>query len=491
MTRRIHEPNGLCQIRTGEPATEQRNFPKAFDHGIVEIRSGGVWQRHPDFPRTYQEFDIELTSDVIGYIFRSHLSCYTGKSSFCNRAHRGNDSVGIAQRRTAGGGLFQTECDPSRCALYQNYEEANSRTSELLKVWGEVYPYVDFKTKTGAAMCKPYNFLLFALLKPDGTYAHPRGEFCQLVTHSNTNHSRFMDKLRDLAVECNGKLAGLRLKLCFEPFTSRMGKSTPAWALRVPEDTDFERQRVQATQRRMLKTMDYEALAGVDSTALVKIDADQNVALSVAADYPEVMRGEVRTQEHIEQASADWIDPATVELIQHHPLVRLLIDRVGIPYAKETALPRDYGKDVRRCVAWLKERAEAKDINVDDLLADYGYLTDAGARETPPVAAQESQPAPESASDEPEFTEVPDEPSDATIEAAVRGQTSESVIGDACAEEMDVALREGVSRIAEESATDEEVHAEIDREHERSMREMDAEDDPEYLRAIEEAEKGL
>lgn len=416
--KKLHAPNGICRITTGEEGTP----PKALDHGIAEIKQAGKWVRHPSFPTGQQQWRIELLSDIPEFIHRSHLACYTAKTPFCFRSQKGDESLGVAQRRRADGSLYLTECLPSECPLRINYTEPESKTSEISKNWTAVYPYAKLIDNKGrAAKCKSYGFLTFALLDNDGNYAHPRGEFCQYVHHSDVNAERFNQKLRDLYIECGGELVGLQLILEYSPFEGRMGKQIPAWDLRVSSDVDFQAQRERATKRRMLRA----PMAPPDSTALVKADEDNNLALSTAADFPDAIK-EAQAHLHVQAVSAEYIDPTTVDLVNQNPIVKRLIERCRTNYATETALPREFGTDAYRCIKWYFDYAQGKGIFIGDIIDTYGYpMEPTVSRETTPQNVTTVAPEPVTPIQDAEYTEIDPEPSSAQLERSVRGQVAD------------------------------------------------------------------
>ncbi len=443
--KRAVKPDAIVEIATGE-ATERAGGGadiRGWDYGVVMLRgSDGQWHEHPQYRGQHKRFLIELLSDSLRFNFQSHLACYTGKTPFCFRAHRGHDAIGVARRRDDRGGTFFCECDPDRCPLRQNHEEPNSRTAEILKYWGRPkneqagdngapYHYGNLIIRTrekgvpvirGAA-CKPYNFFLFNLLLPDGqTYAHPEGEFAMLATHSEVTHGRIQAKLEQLCVRCGivpggGRLTGLRLWLEYAPVMNRYGKSSHAWRLEVPDGTDFEAMRAQAGQRAKLAQIDYRELpqAVLDSTctALVAQHGARDIALLAATENDAVRQ--VQNAVDQLQVDASYIPAGSIYLINQDSLVQQLIRRIGISYARETAFPMMFGTDMRRCLDWLRATAAETKVDIDDLLTPLiveQKSTHVELPSTPPAPAAEPVDA--------EYEVLPD----AAVDAAVRGRST-------------------------------------------------------------------
>ncbi len=382
MANPIRKPNALLEIRTGE---QTGSGSSTRVHGW---NYGEVWQRtegserapHPAFtdptgrPQQLVTFDIELLSNNIESNFHTHLACYTGQAAFCFRAHRGHDNVGVAQRRDSSGGLYLTECNPQKCALRQNHENPGSRLLEIKDKWHKTYPWGKLLTSGGkgpvAAKCMPYNFLIFNLLQPDGSYAHPEGECCMLATHSETTHGRILETLERLFLLTDGKLAGLRLKLCFKAVKTQHSRDPkPAWELRIPEG-ELQKQRVEAAQRIAARSIDFLALPPEAlSTALVKAHEGDNIALWVANEYPEAMKPSKLDQYDYAKIQADKLDIRDIALINQQPVIQQLIKRCGTSYAVETRLPLDFGDNLRGCVQWFVKFAGSKGIDITDILA--------------------------------------------------------------------------------------------------------------------------
>jgi hypothetical protein len=375
--KQARKPNAIVEIKTGDGGDGKAM--QAWDYGeVYMLTPENNWTPHPKYPGQHRSFTIELLSDVIPFNHQSHLACYTGKTPFCFRAHRGLDDVGVARRRDPEGGLFNTECNPDKCPIRQNKLEPDSRAVEIFEKWSKIYEYAklvskDRKGKTVTAKCMAYHFFIFNLLLPDGSYAHPEGEFCMLASKSDTTANRITAKLRDLSARCNGRIAGLRLNLVFRPVETRFGSPRPAWDLRVPDDCDFEEHRMKAAQRLQSRQFDYLALPpDAISTALVKCHAEQNLAQWVAAEHPDVMREENTLALHQYSVQAEMIDPASTFLINQHPTIQALIQRCQTSYATETYLPKQFGTDVRRCIEWYKGYAAKHDIDLSDILGTGG-----------------------------------------------------------------------------------------------------------------------
>ena len=378
MPKPIHKPGAVVNIRTGDVtanADGSTSFEQ-FDYGVPEIKRDRKWEPHPAWLGDYTqptEFDIELISNVLDYSFQSHLACYVSLKPFCMRAHRGPDGVGVAQRRTESGGLCMVECDPDRCDLYQQY--VNKGREDILKekYAGKIYKYAKLFGKKGKTVpqCRPQNFLIFNLFTPDGKLAHPDGHYAMISTHSNVTADRFREMLRNLFVRTNGRLAGLRLRLIFDPFQSGHKKSpTPAWNLEIPEGTDFDTLSREAAIRRQIPDWE-KIITDEQCTALVKANEGINLKTQLAAIDPAYLmdQEEAATRVHVEDVSASYIDPATVFLINQHPTVRLLTSRIGTSYPNQVRFPMDYGDNVYACIKMLVEYAREQNIPVSDIVA--------------------------------------------------------------------------------------------------------------------------
>jgi hypothetical protein len=430
--KRVVKPDAKVEIQTGEvTGSGSQTRVSSWPYGVVMVRKeNGSFVEHPGFQvggktGQHRRFLIELLSDNLRFNFQSHLSCYTGRIPFCQRAHRGHDQTGVARRRDELGGLYSTECDPDRCPLRQNHAEPDSRTGEIVKKWAVVYPYGKLRMPRGkdvfGAKCMPENYLLFNLLLPDGqTYAHAEGECCVLATHSEVTHGWIQSKLEQLFARTYGQLTGLRLFLQYSEFETRFNKTSPAWRLEVPEETDFEMLRAQAGRRAQLRQIDYSALPPGEldkaCTSIVKVHESQNLAL-LSAQYPEAMR-QVQTAVEQMQVDASYIDPRDVYLINQEPLVQALIRRIGVSYARETAFPMMFGADMRRCIDWLRATAAATvpPVDISDLLP--AKLPE--PRALPNAALPELQPEPAAEAQDAEY-EVIDDRTDEELERDVRG----------------------------------------------------------------------
>jgi hypothetical protein len=247
-------------------------------------------------------------------------------------------------------------------------------------------------------------FFIFKLICPDGSYAHPEGEFCIFDSHSDANAERFDRKLRWLMVEAGGHIAGLRLNLVFSPVTTRFGRDAPAWEIRVPEGTDFETLRLQAAQRVQKRMYDYGALpAETISTALVAAREDTNLERWTAQEYPDALRTDLHRQLQYEQVQVSKINPDDVYLVHREPLVEALIRRLGLHYAYVTRLPLDFGQDYNKCVQYLTGIAHKNNIDITDLVPD--VIIPKAEDRVEPVARAERETPPRD--DEAEFTEIP------------------------------------------------------------------------------------
>lgn len=419
--KRTTAPSSLLRIRAGsvEEQISSRGQkyigPVSYDFGLVEVRAGDKWEPHPDFPSIeqsgLQSFDIELISNVIPFTLRSHLSCYNGKTKFCERAHRSDDSIGVAMRRKEDGERVPVECNPEKCRfrrLHLANEDERAEILDQIKRQEMVsFPWI----KAAAMPCKADVFLLFALLLPNGEYAHAPLDMCVFHTTSDMSAGRFREVLETLWRQCHFELTGLRLKLVYEPFKSRMGNMTAAWNLRLPEDVSFEVQRLQAAERRKLQNLDYNALAGsVPTSALATLSAEKSlaaVARESGVELAELVRKELDDSADRRKFDQEYINPAECPLVNQHPAVKAMCDRLEIDYSQRIKASMTFGNDVYRCMDWLRRVAKRNDIYADDIWLAY---QDTLPRATDEVVEPLAEAAPEPEVEDAEFEEVIEEP---------------------------------------------------------------------------------
>lgn len=411
-----HKPKVAVEIRTGAEGRP----PTKYTYGIASIKGENGWEVHPAWAKQPKcsEFLIELCSNDPRFLFQSHLSCYRPEhqkgdgpkkvSAFCFRAHRGNDLPGVALRKPKQGGMVQVECDPGVCDLFQQY--CHGGHDKLIKaLYPDLYGGKFTVDDAGTVLtCKPNNALLFRLLLPDGSgYAHHELEIAMITTHSNTTHDRFKSEIEKLLIETGGRMAGLRMKLVYDPFVTKHSKKPQsAWNL-IPPDMTLDEMKAGAAER--TKLVDYEA-SDEQSTDLVKVNEETNIALHLKHDFP-ALQAAATDYIHKESVSAQIIDPSTVTLINQHPTVKLLAERLGTPYAKQVAMPILFGTNVLKALEWLLKHAESQDAFVDDIMLDSPFAKWFEKRKVQPVVVE---PEPVSRKEregevEAEFTEIQDD----------------------------------------------------------------------------------
>jgi len=420
MSRNIVKPGALVRIRAGQGGGGSLT---SWDYGLVEVRDGGRWMPHPGWPEQTKtgleptSFDIVLNSNTIEMICQSHLSCYHSARPFCFRPHRGDDRPDVALRMDAKGNYVHIECNPDLCPLRKLAKGAGTGgkdgvalRSDDVRAYAKSYPYAKLTVGKNMAKCTAYTFFIFDLLTPTGERAHPEGEFAMFVTHGDTTTDRVRSKLRRLSVKCHGKLKGLRLKFVYAPFTqSDSRRSTSAWDILVPDDVDFDRQQLEAANRR--RVINYDAI-DPDSTAMVLANTEYNVTNWIAAEQPEALK-------EIEGAGFDYLDENavnankiqsdTIALINQHPTVRALCVRLRIPYAQQVAMPMLYGEDVYKCIENL---LEVSNRYTDDIIADSAF-----------AGAFTRRPQIETPATEPEIIDAEIvEPDAQDVQARVRGK---------------------------------------------------------------------
>lgn len=433
--KRPTNPNALLRIRTGAEETKRRSngteytAPVAWDSGCVEIKSDGDWQPHPGFKTHeqggHQSFHIELISNVVEYSLQSHLMNYAGRVPFCTRAHIGAGGIGVAMRRGKDGGRVAVECDPERCAFRRVHlateGEKNEIKGQIKEQDEKAFPWIAGKCEA----CKPSVNLLFKLLLPDGdTPAHAPTEYCVFHSTSDMNHGRFYDTLYHLWRQTHGQLAGLRLKLVYEPFESRFNRTTAAWNLRVPEETDFSAQQMAAAQRRAVMNMDYDRLvASIDTKALALIGQEKQlsvVAREQGIDLAEFARQSLDDQADFADYNAEYIDPGSVDLLSSDPTLLKLAGRIKLSYPFVVRMPMKFGNDLYSAMEWMKGLADKGEIYVEDIWQEYS-ATLPGAVTVEPVTLP---PAPPVTGTEPE-------PEDAEYEEVQEERSLEDMMKDA------------------------------------------------------------
>ena len=486
MTKTISKPNAVCEVVTGYPGRPPIMLKGA--HVSRLNSSTGQWEAHPAWalngnPQLTRRFDIEFVSNVIEVNLGSHLECrgINERNRFCFRAHRGFDQPGIAQRRSANGGLFLTECDPGNCDLRQNAIEPHSRTGLIRRQWGEVYgSYVTMEGQEGdgdkrrwvAPRCMPILYFIFRLLTPDLEYAHPQTGYCLLDSKAETNHGRFMDFLTRAWIDSDGKLAGRRAVLFYDPIVTRFDKGDvdfekrkPAWNLAHPDDVVADS--IAASQRTRALAVDWSQVKTEDiGNALVHSREAHELAKYGEAEALRERRGDALD---IQKVEAEKIHAQDVYLINNEPVIAALIERCQINYALETAMPMMWGKNIRRAIQYFQDYAanyqepqydfkinkivgyEAAPIDISDILEEHGWLkSEPPQLEGPDFTEDDS-------ADDAEEVEATDEPEPTPEELDQQDQEQAEDL-----EGSDAAVRGG-----ESSFDDDQFVKEIEAEHEK------------------------
>lgn len=422
---KIRLPNARIRLKTGAGLDDGAKVVQSWDHAKIQIKQRGDWILHPDFRSAeFHEFTIELAFNSIYANLHCHNTCHSGPTAFCFSAHHWGDELGVAQRLGKDGRRFLTECNPTKCPMRLQSINTTGYEKEIAEEFAKVYPqgklaYTSGKGEKRVISCKPYTILMFLLVDPrdDSKYLHGEGELAYFASHSEVIRTRFVDALRQANVMTQGDMAGLRLKLVYDPFTNKASKGLiNCWSL-YPPDTDMVRQKVEAATRRQTRTLDYEN-PDVQALALHALEENNAMNLSqyVAAQNPEALRDAAREMSVVSDIRSAAILPSEVDLVIWNPFVERMRKRMRLSYARFTQLPETF-EDVRHCMNHMKAYADGNKIDVDDIWSEYQATLGIVPRPAlpDPPAAVETAPA--------QVDTVPA----GEIASAVRGQTAEPV----------------------------------------------------------------